>query len=161
MPKTLTSETNTKGPMGFKTETATKSKAEQRNLPLIFLSNIQSFGSSEDTDKSTEVEAILDLNQIDIAVLTETWLKEENKDQILLNNYIDFHAVRKDTLRSSGGVSIFVKDNIPANEINIKVPEHIEALWVSIRPKWLPRSISNIVVCGVYYPGSNSEYAPN
>ncbi|CAL4174924.1 unnamed protein product, partial [Meganyctiphanes norvegica] len=30
-----------------------------------------------------------------------------------------------------------------------------------MRPKWLPRSISNIIIAGVYYPGSNSVYAPN
>ena len=30
-----------------------------------------------------------------------------------------------------------------------------------MRPKWLPRAISNIIVAGIYYPGSNSIYAPN
>ena len=64
-------------------------------------------------------------------------------------------------MRSSGGVSILIKENIPANKIDIKVPEHIETIWVSVRPNWLPRAISNIVVCGIYYPGHNSEYAPD
>lgn len=139
----------------------TKQSSKNR-LPLFLLSNIQSFGNSEKTDKTTEVEAILDQNKIDIACLTETWLNDITKDQILLNNYVNFHSVRNKVLRASGGISILVENNIPANVIdNINVPEHIEALWVSVRPKWLPRSISNIVVVGVYYPGSNSEYAPN
>ena len=125
------------------------------------MSNIQSFGNSEDTDKITEIEAVLDHNNIDIACLTETWLNENTKDQIAINDYVNFHTIRKNVLRSSGGVSILVKENIPANLVDIKIPEHLETLWVSIRPKWLPRSISNIVVAGVYYPGSNSEYAPN
>ena len=34
-------------------------------------------------------------------------------------------------------------------------------LFVSLRPKWLPRSTSNIIICGLYYPGSNSPYAPD
>ena len=127
----------------------------------MLLSNIQSFGSSENTDKTTEIEAVLDLNGIDIATLTETWLSENNKDQVKLNNYVNFHSIRKNTLRSSGGVSILIKENIPANKIDIKVPEHIETIWVSVRPNWLPRAISNIVVCGVYYLGHNSEYAPD
>ena len=140
----------------------TESKQDKnRKLPLFLLSNIQSFGSSENTDKTTEIEVILNLNNIDIACLTETWLNVTTLDKVSINNYNNFHLVRKNTQRSSGGVSILVKDNIPANRVDIKVPDHIETLWVNIRPKWLPRSISNIVVAGVYYPGSNSEYAPN
>jgi len=72
-----------------------------------------------------------------------------------------FHAVRKNFLRASGGVSIFVERNIPASEVKIRVPDHLECLWITTRPKWLPRTISNIVVCGVYYPGSDSDYAPD
>ena len=135
--------------------------ANHKKLPLFLLSNIQSFGNSEDTDKTTEIETVLDLNQVDVACLTETWLNENIIYSVSINNYVNYHLVRKNALRSSGGVSILVKDNIPACKVNIKVPEHIEALWVSLRPTWLPRSISNIVVGGVYYPGSTSEYAPN
>ena len=99
------------------------------------LSNIQSFGCSENTDKLTELETVLDLNNIDVAVVTETWLTENNKDKILLNNYISFHSVRKNALRSSGGITILVKENIPANLLNIDVPEHTKVLWISLRPK--------------------------
>ena len=42
-----------------------------------------------------------------------------------------------------------------------KVPEHIESLWISVRPNWLPRAISVIIVAGVYYPGSDSIYTPS
>ena len=142
-------------------KTIPQTKPNYKNLPKFLLSNIQSFGSSENTDKTTEVEAVLDHNGIDIATLTETWLSENNKDQINLNNYVNFHLIRKNTLRSSGGVSILIRENIPANIIKIKVPDHIEALWVSVRPNWLPRAFSNIIVCGVYYPGHSSEYAPD
>ena len=33
-------------------------------------------------------------------------------------------------------------------------------MYISIRPEWLPRAISNIVICAVYYPGRNSVHAP-
>ena len=32
-------------------------------------------------------------------------------------------------------------------------------MYVSIRPKWLPRTISNTVVCWAYYPGRTSKHA--
>ena len=101
------------------------------------------------------------MNKIDICVFTETWLSEITKDQLKFSEYIMFHAVRKNFLRASGGVSIFVERNIPASEVKIRVPDHLECLWITTRPKWLPRTISNIVVCGVYYPGSGSNYAPD
>ena len=158
---TNTTQTNlTETSMNHNIGTESK-QAKNRKLPIFLLSNIRSFGNSENTDKTIEIEAILNLNNIDIACLTETWLNETTRDSVSINNYENFHLVRKNTQRSSGGVSILVKDNIPANRVDIKVPDHIETLWVTIRPKWLPRSISNIVVAGVYYPGSTSDYAPN
>ena len=55
---------------------------------------------------------------------------------------------------------MFVKKHIKSTEINVSVPVHLECLWVSIHPKWLPRNYSAIIVCAIYYPGSNSIYAP-
>ena len=131
-------------------------------LPKLLLCNIQSFGNkNKKADKTSEAETVLDLNNIDICVFTETWLNENTKDQMKINKYVKFQSIRKNVLRVSGGVSILVEKNIPANGINIRVPEHLECLWITARPKWLPRTISNIVVCGVYYPGSGSKYAPD
>lgn len=129
-------------------------------MPIVLLSNIQSFGRSAKNDKSTEVELILNHNKVDIAVFTETWLCEDTSEQLPFNDYVKFHWVRKNVQRYSGGVSIFVHNKIPASKLNVKVPDLFECLWVSVRPKWLPRTISNIIVCGVYYPGSGSKYAP-
>ena len=139
---------------------ATEQKCENL-LPIILLSNIQSFGKSEKTDKTLETEVILKSNNIDIAVFSETWLTNDTADRLPFNDYQKFNLMRKDFERCSGGVSIFVKNNIPAARLNIKVPDGMECLWTTIRPNWLPRSVSNIIVCGLYYPGSTSIYAPN
>ena len=66
----------------------------QKKLPIFLLANIQSFGNSENTDKTTEIETILGHNSIDVACFTETWLNENTKDQISLNNYVNFHSIR-------------------------------------------------------------------
>ena len=77
-------------------------KAEKNSgstiLPLIFLANVQSFGSSSRTDKTTECELILNTNHIDISVFTETWLSDATKDQLSFNNYIQFYLVCQNTL---------------------------------------------------------------
>ena len=143
------------------TKTLANCRTNIKQLPVFLNANIRSFANSSKKDKTVEIEAILDLNDIDIACLTETWLTENNKDQIQFEKYNLFHAVRNKVLRVSGGVSIAVnEDLVSARKIDIDVPEHIESLWISIRPKWLPRSISTIIVAGVYYPGSTSPYAP-
>ena len=69
-----TPETNIDPIIEIKTDTTTK------KLPTFLLSNIQSFGNSEHTDKTTEIEAVLAHNAIDIACFTETWLNENTKN---------------------------------------------------------------------------------
>ena len=63
-------------------ENQVSSSMFDRNLPILFLANIHSFGSNNDTDKTTEVEGILKINQIEIAVFTETWLNDITKNQL-------------------------------------------------------------------------------
>ena len=139
---------------------APKTQARNRKLPVFLLTNIQSFGNSEKTNKTTEIKAILDINNVDVAIFTEAWLTNVSKDNLSMNNYVNFHFVRKNMSRASGGITILVNNNIPSCKLDIDVPEHIECLWITMRPKWLPRAISNIIVAGIYYPGSNSIYAP-
>ena len=93
-------------------------------------------------------------------MLTETWATDDTISDLDFEEYTMFHSIRRKCKKPSGGVSVFIKSGIPANEISINVPGHLEVIYISIRPKWLPRSFSNIVICGVYYPGSSSKYAP-
>ena len=46
------------------------------DLPTFLLANLQSIGIGGENDKSPELGNILELNNIDIACLTETWLSE-------------------------------------------------------------------------------------
>ena len=65
----------------------------QPNLPIVFLSNIQSFGRSGNKDKSSEIDEILNLNAVDIAVCTETWLCKNTVDHLPFSNYVKFHFI--------------------------------------------------------------------
>ena len=135
-------------------------KSNQNPFPKILLTNLRSFGWNS-AYKTTELEIVLKENYIDIGVFTETWASENSIESLHFDDFVMFHLLRKDCKRPSGGISIFVKKNIPATKLNLNVPNHIEALYVSLRPHWLPRSVSNILLCGVYFPGSGSQYAPN
>ena len=130
------------------------------NVPSILLTNLQSFGKPGSSDKTTELELVLEVNNIDIGIFTETWATDSTLVSLEFENYTKFHLVRENCLRPSGGISIFDDINIPATKLDVHVPCHLEIMYVSIRPSRLPRSVSNIVLCAVYYPGSTSIYAP-
>ena len=129
-------------------------------FPNILLANIRSFGKG-DKEKSSELDLVLKMNQIDVGVFTETWNTEDSIESLDFCDFTMFHLIRKNCTRPSGGISIFVRKDIPATRLKVNVPSHIETMYVSLRPKWLPRSVSNIIICGLYYPGSNSLFAPN
>ena len=160
----FTARMTTNTPIGRNPDICSPSSTLQQpgpiGLPSFLLSNIQSFGNSEDKDKTTELQCTLDYNKIDIACLTETWLTDVTKNQVSLDKYTHFSTVRKNAKRASGGVSILVHENLAAKELTVKVPDHIESIWLSTRPCRLPRAISVIIVAGIYYPGSGSDYAP-
>ena len=152
--------TTSLGPKLRKNGKSVKEMRAVLKLPVLLLSNIQRFGKSESKDKTLEIEEILVLNNVGIAVFCETWLTDETIDRLPFKPYQKFHHIRKNVARSSGGVSILVENSLPASRLNIQIPDNLECIWVTVRPGWLPRSVSNIVICGVYYPGSNSVYSP-
>ena len=91
-------------------EKSEENKNGETRLPKLLLCNIQSFSNNNiKADKTSETEEVLNMNEIDICVFTETWLSEVTKDQLKFSEYFMFHAVRKNFLRASGGVSIFVE----------------------------------------------------
>ena len=93
-------------------------------------------------------------NQIGMACLTETWLTDNTKDQVLLDKYTHYSKERKKAKCASGGVSILVHEDINARELDVNVPEHIECIWLTSRPNWLSRAVSVIIYSEDYYPGS-------
>ena len=52
----------------------------KKRLPVFLLGNIQSFGNSAKTDKTTEIEGVLEENQVEIGTFTETWLSNDTRD---------------------------------------------------------------------------------
>ena len=93
-----------------------------KSMPTLFLSNIQSFGKSEGKDKTIETEEVLTLNNVEVAVFSETWLTDETVDRLPFKKNI------KNLLRCSGGVSILVKEAHPATRLKIQVPKGIRCI---------------------------------
>ena len=95
----------------------------------------------------------IEQHKSDIILVTETWLTDDVPDQSV--NITCFNLTRKDiTIGRGGGVGIDVKETIPLKVLSDLSNEDFECLWIILRPKWLPRSISRIAVACVYIPPS-------
>ena len=105
-------------------------------------------------NKLDELFLLLQILHVDIIAITESWLSDEILDSVCsFNNY---HLVRKDrqTGAMGGGVMLYI-----ANSINFRVMDlppdddfQFEILWISLRPKFLYRPLSILIVCVVYSP---------
>ena len=91
------------------------------------------------------------LNDIDIAMFAETWLKDSIPDQAIA--VMGYRLLRRDhTLKSHGGVCIYVKNSIYCHPLNDFYNDVFEVHWSLLRPCRLPRGISNVIVTVVYHP---------
>ena len=117
---------------------------KNRTLPRIFLSNACGL-----TNKMDELEYVLKHNQVDIAVITESWFKTEKEGISQLDDYKTYNKNRE--VKDCGGISVLIKNEVPSTIIQVE-SEDLEIMWLTIRPVWLPRNIDVIILAAVYYP---------
>ena len=68
---------------------------------------------------------------------------------------LDLHwCVRIGKVVFGGGCAIYVCQEISAKTCSDLSDPNFECLWLILRPKWLPRGVSRIVVASVYLPPS-------
>ena len=120
------------------------------------LSNVMVVNARSVYNKLNELEILVDNNNSDIVFLTETWLTDNIPDEAI--NCLGMNLVRLDRKHGTGGrVALLINSKIP-----FKVREDLsctlfECIWITVRPKWLPREISRISVCCVYLRPGQSE----
>ena len=113
-------------------------------LPRIFLSNACSL-----FNKMDELEVVLQHNQVDIAVVTESWFKSENEGISQVNEYKTYNKNREG--KDCGGIMVLIKKDIPCSVIQVDTAD-LEITWLAVRPVWLPRQFGIIIMAAVYFP---------
>ena len=100
------------------------------------------------TEKIDELQAIVDLYNVSIICITETWFKEYIGDESV--SLYGYNLERKDiTHGRAGGVACYVKNDVLYKRLDsLEVPE-LEVIWIKIMPKKLPRKVSCILVACV------------
>lgn len=133
-------------------------------IPSIILGNARSLNNKLD-----ELEACCrHLNQYrnaSIMTFTETWFTNNNTEQD--TDITGFNAFRGDRdktasgKKSGGGVCVYI-NNRYANKQSVTIKEHIctpevEILSLAVRPYYLPREFSAVLISAVYVPPSSSS----
>ena len=118
------------------------------NLPTIINTNVRSLNG-----KTDELQAICDIKKVEIAVVTETFISDQKPlEQYQLDGYHKPPIVccRKD--QSRGGVACYIQENLPYKWWQDLTEPDVESLWLTIRPKRLPKSVSIIIIGAIYHP---------
>ena len=109
-------------------------------------------------NKMDEFRYIVEASCIDIVCVSETWFSDNMHDKLFnVNGYKVFRADRmKQNVKRSGGVAIFVKNNIPCNLI-VKSPNDSSIEYVFIE---IYSAESKMLVGSVYRPHRTIDFTP-
>ena len=105
-----------------------------RSLPNVLVINSRSIRG-----KIEELVYYVNEFTIQIIIVTEAWLSADIPDDVI--NIPGFILIRKDRHNGfGGGCAIYVSEEIP-----MKIRQ-----WLTLRPKWFPRSVSRLAITSVY-----------
>ena len=115
-------------------------------LPTFSLINARSL-----FPKIDELSVFLDVNNIDIAAVTETRFRKDIDDErVTLAGYC-LH--RRDRVNNrGGGVCLYVSNTIHSKRLLDLENTHHECMWIWLRRNRLPRPLTTVVACVVYNP---------
>ena len=106
-----------------------------------------------DIKKIDEVNVFTIRNGINLALITETWLKESVSDSVI--DIPNFTLLRRDrTSQNHGGVCAYIRESQykykRLDDLNC-CDDH-ECLWIYLRPTRLPRGFTCIIIAVIYHP---------
>ena len=103
------------------------------SIPSLLISNTRSL-----TCKVDELECVARQNNADVICVTESWLTKDIPVSAIAMS--DFMVFRKDRSVSRGGGLAVYPGNVS------------ECLWLQLRPRRLPRSVSSVLLAVIYHP---------
>ncbi len=108
--------------------------------------------------KVDELSVFLNSHCVDVACITETWLKSSVPDTaISIDGFVVIRRDRTDSVLG-GGVCIYIKQTLQHKIWTTTYDDDVESLWITIRPRRLPREVP-ILTLGVLYmpPGCSAR----
>jgi len=121
------------------------------SFPTILNTNCQSL-----VPKLDQLSTVLKQHGVDVAGVTEHWLKSHVPDSIVAIDRYNLERRDRETI-NCGGVCLNIREEIPYVRWNELEDPKLESLWVTMRPKYLPRQWSHISVGVIYLPPGCKE----
>lgn len=116
------------------------------DLPIIINTNAQSL-----VPKRNELELYIRSNHVELACITETWLKNNVPDACV--SIDGFNLERRDrTDINGGGVCCYIQSGTPYFVWKELHNPDLETLWLTLRPQHMPRQFSHLSVGIIYHP---------
>lgn len=131
--------------MAFSSRPSVQPKA---SVPSLLISNTRSL-----TCKVDEIECVARQNKADVICVTESWLTKDIPVSAIAMS--DFTVFRKDRSVSRGcGLAVYLNSTIRCETLSQFVnPGNVaECLWLQLRPRRLPRSVSSVLVAVIHHP---------
>lgn len=99
-----------------------------------------------------ELSIVVGNNRPDIIAITETWLSSDILDSVCgLSSYSVIRKDRKNGL--GGGVLFYIKDKLCYHKLDhLLADNNFEILFISVRPRILPRPLGCVIFIVVYCP---------
>jgi hypothetical protein len=127
------------------------------SFPVFLLANIRGGLST----KLDELQVLLTDNNVDFAILTESWLHADiTSDTLQISGYTMYRLDRRDG-RQGGGVVVYVKEGTVCSHLAHFTHDNLEVLWLLYRANSMPREVTHLLVGAVYHPprANNFELA--
>ena len=116
------------------------------DIPVILNTNTRSI-----INKIDELSILLRKQHVVIAGTTESWLKDCIPDAVIsIDGYNVIRNNRKG--RQGGGVMLYIQNELPFKRWEECESDNLESLWITIRPKNMPRSCSHLCIGLIYLP---------
>lgn len=135
-----------------------KSRRCRPYIPSIIMGNVQSIGNKMD-ELRVNAQFLHEFRSISLMVFTETWLSSMQNDELVAVD--GFKTFRGDRTVDSGkqvggGLIVYVNEQY-CHPNNVSIKSHTctpnsEILTVSVRPYYIPREFSHVVVMAIYVP---------
>ena len=121
-------------------------------VPNLLICNMRSLAPKID-----ELDAVVPINHADIICITETWRSSAIPDNVIA--LPNFNLFRNDRLSSIGrGVCAYINSNIYCRRLTEFESLTVESLWLLVRPKKLPRTVSVILLAVVYHSTISRQF---
>ena len=118
-------------------------------MPTFYVFNSRSLAKN---DALEHLYIELKENNVDIAIITETWFTQIHADETFtLNGY---NLIRKDRInRKGGGVALYIKQLFTYDQIFIEEYREFEVIWIRMKI-----NRENIYVAAIYHPPKMFNY---